>query len=492
MQSSRPINDNRDIDNTRYINETVEHYANLAFQKLKNILGEVYPLVIRPVGNGLAGFCKGEDGNYRLYQPIANALMIPGNAAMVLADGFAPLHPNGGIGVPTAPIFGRLAQTVQLVGDIANPQMKGKRVTNPIAAATAATLAVYVGLQAMSVANGLLVSHENVAANLSVNPADIVTNLMKGNPQLYQKLIIGLAGYVGATNAFVKGRELIQNDMQAWWNSLWADVQKDQLVRHLDKLAKITDENTAKNAEIQFHHAVAAGKNWNYVDLSGRLFERALLIPANVFSFPSNNTRELTLPKAWLENNNYAKGGANAIRIGSNYISDKTPPRVKNSVSKFVNMIGWDTQRQAIKPKDGIYPSYQELMKERMKEYYILPAPLNSIAGFFGDGRRSERDQKLDTDLIQKYTQDVYNNMLKPRQPLSPPVMPYDKQLLPLNDNWEKVASENEAIQKMLHGEFPVANAQLYEKARLYNEALYSIYSTGEYKPENRNELKID
>jgi hypothetical protein len=50
----------------------------------------------------------------------------------------------------------------------------------------------------------------------------------------------------------------------------------------------------------------------------------------------------------------------------------------------------------------------------------------------------------------------------------------------------------NDAAAKTAEAEFPVANAELYEKARLYNAALYSIYSTGEYRPENSRELKVD
>lgn len=75
------IFDNRDVTNTDQINETVRYYGELVFKQLKNILGEAYPLILRPIGNGFAGFFKGEDGHYRIYQPISNIAMIPGNAA---------------------------------------------------------------------------------------------------------------------------------------------------------------------------------------------------------------------------------------------------------------------------------------------------------------------------------------------------------------------------------------------------------------------------
>lgn len=493
MSSNRlgnKIHDDRDVANTDKINETVRYYGEWVYNKLKNILGEVYPLVVRPVSNGAAGFFKGEDGNYRVMQPVANAAMIPGNAAMVLADGFLPLHPNGGFGVPTAPIFGRMYQLLQLAGEIGNSRLPwADRIKCPVAAVTAATLAVYVGLQAMSVTNSVLNNQFNFAADLTLDPYKIVATLMQGDSTMYHKMLVGLAGYIGATNALVKGKELVLHEVQDWWDQLWADVQKDQLVRHLQKLEGIHgDAEQVKRLEADYHRAVEQGKDWTFVDLTGRSLERAMLIPSAIFSFPSHNTRHVTVPKAWLQKNGYVKSGVDYLRFGGDWVSQRTHVSIKNSATAVVNLLGWDTQGQAVKPDH--YPTHDLMMNERMKEYWILPAPLNSVASLFNDDKRTERQRKLDIDLIQQYTRNIFN--FKLHLPLSAPLMTYGRPFLPGDAEWQNKAAANEHVQKMLRGEFPDAAAPLREKARLFNEALYSVYVTGEYKPNNHLKMNVD
>lgn len=391
-----------------------------------------------------------------------------------------PLHPKGGLGLPTAPIFGRLIQTAQQVGEIANSSRRpGERIRFPLAAIVAATLAVYVGLQSMSLTNALLLRNANLVASLTFDPMLIITNLMQGDHTLYQKFLVGMAGYIGATNAFVKGKEVVLHEVQQWWNELWADIKKDQLLRHLKKLAEISDPAVAKKAELAFHDAVKAGKDWSAIDFTGRSIERLLLLPSSLISLPSYNTKNLTVPKAWLQNNGYMKASANALRVGGEYISNKTPKSVKGVANVLVSVLGWDSQQQATKPE--VYPEYDDVLKKVMSEKWVSPAPFDSAVTFFSSSARSLKQQRLDVDLIDAYTRDMTNYNMG--RDLGVPVMSYYEPLLPSSNDWHKTAKENKYIKEMLEGVFPIANAQLYEKAKLYNEALYSLYTTGEYQP---------
>lgn len=472
------------------INEVARHYGKLFYEKVKNILGEIHPLVLRPAGNGLANFFKGEDGHYRIYQPITNLLMIPGNVGLTIADGFFPINTQGGLGVPMAPIFGRLIESIQHSAQLVNLNTSmNDRIKFPLSVITAATLSMYIGLQSMSIANSLLMKEGNLAASLTVDPLEIITQLAKGNPSLYHKFIIGMAGYVAATNVYVKGKEIVLHQAQEWWNELWADVKTDNLIRHLNSLQEITDANTVKRIERDFHKSVQTGKDWNAIDLTGRTLERMLSFPATLVSLPSTNTKNITLPKAFLQHNGFVKAGANAVLEGSQYINEHTPESVKKIMALLCNLLGWDSHQQPQKPQE--YPNYDMVLEQVLSEKWMHPGMFNTAYNYFySSPDRSTRQQKLDLDLINTYTRDV--TRYKSGQSLGFPVMSRKNPLAPLEDTWNEIAAKNPHIQKMLNGQFQNSNAALYEKARIYNEALYIVFSTGDFVPDAENNLKLN
>ena len=92
--------DNRDMNNNTAFNRAIAQVVRKFGVRSLETLGELYPLLIRPIGAGFGGFITDENGEYDLTQPFKDILMIPGNLLMTAGDLVLPINEKGRWGLP--------------------------------------------------------------------------------------------------------------------------------------------------------------------------------------------------------------------------------------------------------------------------------------------------------------------------------------------------------------------------------------------------------
>lgn len=487
--------DDRDVDNSEQIRQSLDDgCANLCLSceacmsaicsclkvigdGLAIAGGEFYQVLIRPVGNAGLSFFKGKDGQYRALQPFQDIAMIPVNTLTTIADAILPIdEKTGKFSWPFIPILARGLQFFQLLTGFTSDKA---RIRKPLAAVSGLSFGTYLCLQTLNLLNSAFVGDSRLI--LTISPVTIIKNLMLNNPILFQKMLLGIFAYVGFTNGFVKGRDVALHEAHQWWNSLWADVSKDFLKRHLDKIQTL-EPAIAADAEKMYLELVEAGKNWTGFDIGGRSVERFLTIPRSILGLPSDNIARITLPKAWLQNKNGIwEKGRNSIRLRREQLVEKAEEDKDSCAASIIDCLHLKNSDNADKNIYIRYPDHKELMEQREGEYSYLAQSRHAIVGLFSKDGKSAAKRKLDYDMEQRYLEDAINVSLgfAPGTPLLPQI---EGGLPPHDPNWAAKAINNPDIQRMLKGIFPSPNLTPAAKALLYQEALYHVYATGQYK----------
>lgn len=489
------VEDRRDADNVDYLNQVMGECCEKACmhctkclrafatcceafgKEAIKALGELYPLLIRPImEDGVGQFFRGRDGQLRLQQPFADALMFAGNPLLTVADAVLPINTKGGFGFPLLSIIGRFGNFCQLLNDARNPNLPTSvRIKNPLSAVTAASMAVYFGMLAMSFANSLLAGEETILDTFSFNPAEIIQSLLKNDSTGLDKFIIAVAGYIGATNAFIKGKNVL-DDTHDWWNQLWAESRKDRLFRHYEAIAHI-DPAAKKQLEQTYRDQITTGKDWKFMDVIGRgVIGGIASIPARLFQQPSMIAEKITLPREWWGNNNRVQG---ALVMGKERLQNNASHCIK-SIRAFFGYATASNQPQQ-DANAAPLPYKQQLEKRKLEFWSVAPKSIyHSSVNYLYRNPTLYRNSRVLDDIQANYSRDIVQKNLG--LPLTPPVMAKDH-IHPARDaNWANKAKDHPEIQAMLQGNFKEGEpfAQSMER---YQQIKYEFYNGLECKP---------
>lgn len=438
---------------------SVKEIANKTWRVTK----ESYPLFIRPLCDGVGEFFRDSNGEYRVYQPVKDAAMMPLNAAIVLADGVLPLDTKGGLGWPGVPILARLIECFQLLMGACRGSKK-----EPVAAITGATLAVYLGTSMIGVMNSFMnwcSSGDAPTIGDLFNPCQILENLMKSNPEPYQKFILVVGAYIFATMGYVGGKEFMLHGFDKLRNQLNMDLGRDGLKRAIDSVLELNDGQISPEELQACLDEVGRYKDWrSAVDMVGRGSALIWKIPAAILKF-SSVARYTTLPKSLLHAEERVKDAAN---------------KSNNSCIKKFADCAWK------QPKESKVISYQEMLEKTMAEYnFIATAPHTAGTLFDKNNKNSGKQERLNAATQEYYIRQMASFQLARSGEAWVPSLPAlpSGVLPPPGNPWANDGAEERliAIKKMLIGDFSDVAGDgnldnLLERAKIYQEKVYECY----------------
>jgi len=470
----------------------VSSVANFMYEKSSKALGELWPLLVRPVLNLPGAFFKDKQGKLNVLQPVKDTLRAGVEfPVMMTADVVAPVNARTGKlwGIPTMTVFGRMAQWAHLVVDAVKggtkekPLTKGERIQAGAAAVSSVTNAVLLGFAGVGVATGAINAvsdNPNPEVGFSILPHKVIENIIESNLSALGIFVMSVVGYFSATAGYVIGRESALHQVQDWMRELIADIEKDQLQRaqhYIDKLRRI-DKDAADKAEQAYLEAVKAKKVWDKlgygIDTFGRTLERLTAIPAAVLKSFGYVTDHTTLPRKWHDTADEAvKSGMKIVRTKAN-----------NSLAEIKTSLGIKVDAEV---KEVKYPEhYAELLEAKQAEYTRPGLAVSGLKGVFKRDGKTAQDRKLFEELESSYLQDVFNYNVEGKRDgitswnrgfMTDMLLPSKNKLLPFSSEWKKQAVMDPNIQDMLEGKFPEGVSDMKQRLALYFQLKYLYFS---------------
>ena len=445
-----------------------------------------YNGILRPVGMGAAEFFRAKNGKLKLWQPAVDVVAgAVGNPLTVFVLDPLFATEEGSDTLSFEPLANPIGRIIEFFGFITNIATCANPRENMLAAMIIFTLSTYFAMTAAGPMASLIT--EGLSWDL-INPLSIlnpaanyhaIKAFMSGNPIFWQKLVVSATAYFGAVHGHAAGKKLINFDYANWHQQFNAAVTHDALKRHLDDLEKM-DEETAKQAHAIYQTAAEQGKNWKVVDVIGRGAEQLFKLPAHLFQGPSHNLWNITGAKAWLK--------VQGMLPSRQKVKDKAKATASACAKGFMRCLGRRTRVTAkadhyneSKEMKAPIPSFEEIMQQRKQSYSRLAVAGNQSLGFITRDVRDGRQRKLDKEMEARYYQDVVQKGFKGDDFIPYPIIPEATSSFtpppPYNEAWVQEVNANTNIQGMLKGDFPCNSATLAEKAKLYHECVYAVYT---------------
>lgn len=469
----------------------------------------VEEIIINPIAGGISAFFTKRNRQKNELKPISDAVMVPGNIVISLAH-LLPINRKGQLGIPA--VFAVVGDLALLVRDAWNSDLDLiYRIKNPIAALFAILLGMYSALLMLSIANGMIVDLLSFTEALEFNPINIIENLIASNPSGWQKLTLFAAGFTGALNGIVMGKDLVLYQAEASVYRFWINVRTRFFEAHLEEVEQLKhrliptttassfqSQNPndgvyaeAKALDMQYQHISKLKKDWDFIHLISCTLIVITSFPAAFLALPNHAVQKLPLIKGALENNHLLPKLRHRQYLGMEKKESTYPSAGKTSLffGMLASSLDWVDQlvpESEFKDVDSIVipPDYDEMLHLILTHDYaktraFFPLFIEALIGFFTRSAETPQQMKLARELKHSFLTSFANYL--EGLPQNEPLMPGDSHDRPpayFNPRLFREIGKRADFKKLMKGDFsetlrpPILS--FTEKAKKFNETVYS------------------